>query len=115
MSHGDPTQETLAQIFTQRRQAVNNLVEQLKGLEGKEASNEVIIPLCITLAGELSNFYRFFELESRMMNALQKEIEVLAIAIYQAESKDEVRRVIDTISRDLTGVLKSSSKKNTIS
>jgi hypothetical protein len=40
---------------------------------------------------------------------------VLAIAIYQAESKDEVRRVIDTISRDLTGVLKSSSKKNTIS
>jgi hypothetical protein len=109
MSHGEPTQETLAQIFTQRRQAVNNLVEQLKGLVGKEASNEVIISLCITLAGELGNFYRFFELESRMINALQKEIEVLAIAIYQAESKDEVRRVIDTISKDLSGVLKSSS------
>ena len=109
MSNGEPTQETLAQIFTQRRQAVNNLVEQLKGLVGKETSNEVIISLCITLAGELGNFYRFFELESRMINALQKEIEVLAIAIYQAESKDEVRRVIDTISKDLSGVLKSSS------
>jgi hypothetical protein len=109
MSNGEPTQETLAQIFTQRRQAVNNLVEQLKGLVGKEVSNEVIISLCITLAGELGNFYRFFELESRMINALQKEIEVLAIAIYQAESKDEVRRVIDTISKDLSGVLKSSS------
>jgi hypothetical protein len=115
MSHGEPTQETLAQIFTQRRQAVNNLVEQLKGLVGKEASNEVIISLCMTLAGELSNFYRFFELESRMINALQKEIEVLAIAIYQAESKDEVRRVIDTISKDLSGVLRSSSMEETIS
>jgi hypothetical protein len=50
-----------------------------------------------------------------MINALQKEIEVLAIAIYQAESKDEVRRVIDAISKDLSGVLKSSSMEETIS
>jgi len=114
-SHTEPTQEALAQIFTQRRQAVNSLVEQLKGLVGKEASSEVIISLCIALAGELSNFYRFFELESKMINALQKEIEVLAIAIYQAENKDEVRRVIDTISKDLSGVLKSSSMEETTS
>ena len=100
--------ETLAQILTQRRQVVNNLVEQLKGLAGKNASSEVIIPLCITLARELGNFYRFFELESKMINALQKEIEVLALAIYQAESKEDVSRVIDTISKDLSGVLKNS-------
>jgi hypothetical protein len=115
MSHGEPTQETLAQIFTQRRQAVNSLVGQLKGLVGKEASSEVIISLCIALAGELGNFYRFFELESKMINALQKEIEVLAIDIYQAENKEEVRRVIDTISKDLSGVLKSSSMEETTS
>ena len=115
MSHGESTNETLAQIFTQRRQAVNNLVEQFKGLVGKNASSEVIIPLCITLAEELGNFYRFFELESKMINALQKEIEVLALAIYQAESKEEVSRVIDTISKDLSGVLKSSSIEETVS
>lgn len=113
MSHGESTDDALALIFTQRRQAVNNLVEQLKGLVGKGASNEVIISLCTTLAQELGNFYRFFELESKMINALQKEIEVLAIAIYQAESKEEVRRIIDTISKELSSVLKSSSVEET--
>ena len=113
MSQVEHTTETLAQIFTQRRQAVNNLVGQLKDLAGKNASNEVIISLCITLAGELGNFYRFFELESKMINALQKEIEVLALASYQAESKEEVSRVIDTISKDLSSVLKSSSMEET--
>jgi hypothetical protein len=115
MGQVESTNETLAQIFIQRRQAVNNLVEQFKGLVGKNASSEVIIPLCITLAEELANFYRFFELESKMINALQKEIEVLALAIYQAESKEEVSRVIDTISKDLSGVLKSSSIEETVS
>ena len=113
MSQVEHTTETLAQIFIQRRQAVNNLVGQLKDLAGKNASNEVIISLCITLAGELGNFYRFFELESKMINALQKEIEVLALASYQAESKEEVSRVIDTISKDLSSVLKSSSMEET--
>jgi hypothetical protein len=78
MGRVEPTDETLAQIFIQRRQAVNNLVGQFKGQVGKNASREVIIPLCIALAGELGNFYRLFELESQMINALQKEIEVLA-------------------------------------
>jgi hypothetical protein len=109
MSQEESTDDALAQIFTQRRKAVNGLVEQLKGLVGKDASNEIIISLFITFAQELGNFYRFFELESKMINALQKEIEVLGIAIYQAESKEEVRRVIDTISKDLSTVLKSSS------
>jgi hypothetical protein len=113
MSHGESTDDALALIFTQRRKAVNSLVEQLNGLAGKGASNEDIISLCITLGQELGNFYRFFELESKMINALQKEIEVLAIAIYQAESKEEVRRVIDTISKDLSSVLKSSSMEET--
>jgi hypothetical protein len=116
MNQVESTNETLSQIFIQRRQAVDNLVGQFKGLIGKNASSEVIIPLCITLAGELGNFYRFFELESKMINALQKEIEVLALAIYQAESKEEVSRVIDTISKDLSAVLKSSSvEKETVS
>ena len=48
-----------------------------------------------------------------MMNALQKEIEVLAIAIYHSESKEEVSRVIDTISKDLASVLKNSSVEGT--
>ncbi len=78
MGRVEPTDETLAQIFIQRRQAVHNLVGQFKGLVGKNASREVIIPLFIALAGELGNFYRLFELESKMINALQKEIEVLA-------------------------------------
>ena len=109
MSHVEHTTDTLAQVFTVRRQADNNLVDELKGLVGKDTSNEVIISMCIALARELGNFYRFFELESKMMNALQKEIEMLAIAVYQAENKEEVRRVIDTISKDLENVLKSSS------
>jgi hypothetical protein len=103
------TGDTLARIFTERRKAVKNLVEELRGLVGKETSSEVIISMCITLAGELGNFYRFFELESKMINALQKEIEMLTVAIYQAENKEEVRHVIDTISKDLESVLKSSS------
>lgn len=109
MDHVGQTGDTLAQIFTERRKAVNNLVEELRGIVGKETSSEVIISMCITLAGELGNFYRFFELESKMINTLQKEIEMLAVAIYQAENKDEVRRVIDTISKDLESVLKSSN------
>ena len=113
MTQIDPTDDALQQIFAQRRQAVNTLVEQFEGMVAKDVPNGVIISLCITLARELGNFYRFFELESKMMNALQKEIEVLAIAIYHAESKEEVRRVIDTISKDLASVLNNSSVEGT--
>jgi hypothetical protein len=112
MDHIGQTGDTLVQIFTERRKVVNNLVEELRSLLGKEASSEVIISMCITLAGELGNFYRFFELESKMINALQKEIEMLAVAICQTENKEEVRWVIDTISKDLESVLKSSSEQS---
>ena len=65
MGRVEPTDETLAQIFIQRRQAVNNLVGQFKGLVGKNASREVIIPLFIALAGELATFIGYLSLNQK--------------------------------------------------
>ena len=39
MTQVDPTNDAFQQIFAQRRQAVNSLVEQFEGLVGKDAPN----------------------------------------------------------------------------
>jgi hypothetical protein len=109
MSYKELT-DTITQLFTQRYEAVNVLIEGLKGKIGKDVPNEAIVATFITLATELANFYRFSELEWKMIVALQGELEIVGMEAFKTRGEKETRELTDTLSAELTRVIRDTTR-----
>jgi hypothetical protein len=94
--------DAIAGVFVQRHAAVNSLVESLKDKIGKDVPNDVMISTLIHIAQEFSSFYRILEMESKMMLALQTEIEVVAQKAYNTTGNQEAtEEVIEFLREEL--------------
>ncbi|MGH9984428.1 MAG: hypothetical protein ACRD8W_10795 [Nitrososphaeraceae archaeon] len=102
--------DRLNRFLGQRREVINSLVEGLQSKIGTRVPDDAVISTFILIARELGNFYRVFELQTNLMIAMQKNMEVVALQAYNAEG-EEAKEVINILHKELFDAIENTTEK----
>jgi hypothetical protein len=100
---------SVTKLFAQRYETLDSLVQELNTRMGKPMPNEATISTFMIIANELGNFYRFVELELKLIAELQSEIEVVAKEAHGTKDKEETKVLLDKLNERFGKIIRDTT------